>query len=78
MKTARIIRWRASASLTEDTGIIAFELEGGVTSPASQPLPSARLAAAIAVLESSPGATLTDAGNGNWYVSNDPNAPGVG
>ncbi len=77
MTTKRIINWRASASLTADTGVIAFELEGGATTPATQPIPSARLAAVIAVLESARGATLTDPGNGQWYVSNSPNSPGV-
>ena len=78
-KTYPITGWQASASLTEDSGIIAFQTHpGGPFSPPSKPIPSARLAAVIAVLESSQQATLTDAGNGNWYVSNSPNAPGLG
>lgn len=78
MTTKRILNWRASASLTSDTGIIAFQFEDGTSSPPSEPIPSTRLSAIIAVLESARGATLTNAGNGQWYVSNSPNAPGLG
>ncbi|MBL9146724.1 MAG: hypothetical protein JNM99_23785 [Verrucomicrobiaceae bacterium] len=78
MTTKRIINWRASASLTQDTGIIAFQFEDGTFSPPSEPIPSTRLSAIIAVLESARRATLTDAGNSQWYVSNSPNAPGLG
>lgn len=78
MTTQRIINWRASASLTNDTAIIAFQFEDGTSSPPSEPIPSTRLSAIIAVLESAHGATLNDAGNGQWYVSNSPNAPGLG
>ncbi|MBE2285678.1 MAG: hypothetical protein IAE77_19605 [Prosthecobacter sp.] len=78
MTTRPITGWQASASLTDDTGIIAFQFQpGGPFSPPSKPIPSPRLAAVIAVLESSQQATLTDAGDGHWFVSNSPNAPGL-
>lgn len=79
MNTRPITGWQASASLTDDTGIIAFQFQpGGAFTPPTKPIPSARLAAIVSLLESSQQATLTQVDANNWYVSNSPNAPGLG
>lgn len=78
MNPKRITRWAASASLTADLCTITFEFEGGSHTNESLPIPSARLAAVIAVLESSQGAYLTQKPDGFWYVSNMANSPGIG
>ncbi|HBJ87479.1 MAG TPA: hypothetical protein DDZ88_27205 [Verrucomicrobiales bacterium] len=78
MNPKQIHRWRASTSLSSDFGTIAFEFNDGSTTPESGPIPSARLTAIIAVLESSPTSFVTQSRDGTLHVSNSPNTPGLG
>ena len=78
MNPKRISRWQASASLSSDFGAITFEFDDGSHTPISNPIPAARLAAVIAVLESSQAAYFSTNPKGEVYVSNTPNAPGPG
>ena len=77
MNPKRISRWQASASLSSDLGVIHFEFDDGSRSENPPAIPSIRLAAVIAVLESSQAAWLATNAQGLSYVSNSPNAPGI-
>ena len=77
MNTKRILRRRASASLSADFGAIAFEFDDGSAKAMSKPMPAARFATVIAVLESSQAAFFTQNDDNTFYVSTEAGAPPV-
>lgn len=74
MNTAPILAWRASAAIESDSTVLALKSASG--EQLFENIPPARLAALIAVLESSPGATCVVDPDGKPWITNAPNAPG--
>ncbi|MBE7495934.1 MAG: hypothetical protein HS117_13400 [Verrucomicrobiaceae bacterium] len=75
MNTRQIHQWRASAAINSDASELALQFTDG-TQGVFKNLPPMRLAALVAVLESSQRAFVTLDGNKQPWISNAPNAPG--
>ncbi|MBK8039988.1 MAG: hypothetical protein IPK22_23080 [Verrucomicrobiaceae bacterium] len=75
MNAKPIRSWRATAAINSDDTELALQYTDG-SQTVSKDLPPARLAALIAVLESSQAASVHLDVHGQPWITNAPNAPG--
>lgn len=75
MNSFTILAWRASAGIESDSAVLALKSAAG--EQVFENIPPARLAALIAVLESSQAATCVAGPDGKPWITNAPNPPGA-